>query len=171
MVIIFQLEGRFHHEFFAEHVFHVHNKRARGCPVWINSAYALDFTHFFVINIEENKYFFNCFDVSLELLVGSPRGVLRTLMRTPRLLEDRTSGAVSIFLPLFTAPSDAAKFCGFVFFTSMSPCFTVSIRAFDLVIISVSVFIWFLSSTSWVSILVKSFFWSVFGSCSFLFTH
>ena len=71
------------------------------------------------------------------------------LMRTPRLLEDRTGGGVSIFSPLFTAPSDAAKFCGFVFFPSMSFSFTVSIRAFDLVIISVSVFIWSLISTSW----------------------
>ena len=63
------------------------------------------------------------------------------LMRTPRLLEDRTGGGVSIFLPIFTAPSDAAKFCGFVSFTSLNPIFTVSIRAFDLVIFSVSVFI------------------------------
>ena len=75
MVIIFQPEGRFHQEFFAEHVYHVYDKRARGCPVWIISAYALDFAQFFVINIEENKYFFNCFDVSLESLVGSPRCV------------------------------------------------------------------------------------------------
>ena len=36
-------------------------------------------------------------------------------MRTPRFLEDRTGDGVSIFLPIFTAPSDAAKFCGFVF--------------------------------------------------------
>ena len=75
MVIIFQPEVRFHHEFFAEHVFHVYNKRVRVCPVWIISAYALDFAQFLVINIVENKYFFNCFDVSLESLVGSPRGV------------------------------------------------------------------------------------------------
>ena len=47
------------------------------------------------------------------------------LMRTPRLLEDRTGGGGSIFLPIFTAPSDAAKFCGFVFFTSLSSSFTV----------------------------------------------
>ena len=43
------------------------------------------------------------------VLSGTP------LMRTPRLLEDRTGGGVSIFLPIFTAPSDAAKFCGFLF--------------------------------------------------------